>query len=433
MVTPALPSSGNSITPDIHDALPEHPHASPSSTHSDASQTHAATQRGVYHIQGTEYHSANEAAIHYKLAALFENHTDGDNQADFHQLIEDRTRQLHAMNETPESIEAVLTKGSRLDRVAQVSRGAVRAIPFAVASVAFDRIPQLSAFAHGAAQLGMHAGLQSGIADTFGCALLDKATADTQWLAAEHNELEPVMQQAAEAKQPTTGRLAAEYAAAIQAYSVRNVVRLGTAAAVTATAGAKTAAAVDSWLTAGGGLAAGGAMSAVTHAVNSKYSREGAEYLFGRMDWKQRYSALKNSHGLTAPLQGAGKRLAKFPVDVATESLSAGREVLTASGMTKNALLAGGFAATLSARTAVSQAMSSKGFNAASTAAMNHLTNLALSMPVFASVPAAEILAPLAAERASKALQKALPKAVDWGARQIEARLTSRLSDTSGS
>lgn len=417
----------------FHDAVAEQPRSSEnaenSSVHSERSQTSLPGESsGIHHVSGACYYSANEAALHHKLAALFGRHIDGENAADFHRLIEDRTRQLHAMRETPESVEAVLTKGSRLDGIAQVTRGAVRAIPFAVASVAFDTYPQLSAFAEGAAQLGLHAGLQSGIADTFGGALLDKATADTRWLAAEPSRLEPVMQQASEQKKPSTGRLAGENAAAIQTYSLRNLLRLGTAAAVTAKFGPATAAKVDTWLTAGGGLVAGGLMSGATHAVDRQQGRAGPEYLLGRTDWKEQYLALKNTNAFTAPLTGAGKRLAKLPLNIATDGLRAGREVVSAAGMSKNGLLAGGFAATLSARSAVSQAMNSKGFNAASQAAMSHLTNVALSAPIFASVPAAEILAPVISEKLTQKLQEGIPGAVQWGADQLQARLSSHES-----
>lgn len=410
--------------------LPEHGGHRPASM---ASSTSVATSAAVsaheslHFVGDSVYGSANEAAIHHKLGALFGKHTSGDNHAEMHALIESRTRELHKMGETPASIEAVLTKGHQLDRLGQVARGAVRAIPFAVASVAYDKVPMLSAFAHTAAEIGLHAGLQSSIADTIGTTLLNRATATSPWLSAKDSDLHPTMREAVKETKPDLMTTVAETGLAIQTYSARNLARLATAATLTYFAGPKVAAEADTWLSAGGGLVAGGAMSAILHAVDENKGRTGAEYLLGRNDWQQKFTELKNTHVASHTLKNAAQRVAKLPLDIATDSLKAAANVLSAPGVGKTAMLAGGFAGVIALRSAISVALASHSMNAASISAISHAANVVASAPVFFAVPAAEIVADAVADKMTQTLQEKVPAAINsaagWVGHQLQAAL----------
>ncbi|NIF33397.1 hypothetical protein F3J29_14795 [Enterobacter sp. Cy-643] len=412
--------------------LPEHGGQRPASIASESSVATSAAvsaHESLHFVGDCVYGSANEAAIHHQLGTLFGKHINGDNHAEMHALIESRTRELHRMGETPASIEAVLTKGHQLDRLGQVARGAVRAIPFAAASVAYDKVPLLSAFAHTAAEIGLHAGLQSSIADTIGTTLLNRATATNPWLSAKDSDLHPVMREAVKEAKASLLTTAAETGLAIQTYSARNLARLATAATLTHFTGAKVAGEADTWLSAAGGLAAGGAMSAILHAVDESKGRTGPEYLLGRNDWQQKFTELKNTSVVSDTLKNAAQRVAKLPLDIATDSLKATASVFSAPSLGKTAMLAGGFAGVISLRSAIGAAVAHAfpRVNAASLSAISHATNVVASAPVFFAVPAAEILADAVADKMTQTLQEKVPAAVNsaagWIGHQLQAAL----------
>lgn len=412
--------------------LPEHSGQRPASIASSASVATSAAvsaHESLHFVGDSVYGSANEAAIHHKLGALFGKHISGDNHAEMHALIESRTRELHKMGETPASIEAVLGKGHQLDRLGQVARGAVRAIPFAVASVAYDKVPLLSTFAHTAAEIGLHAGLQSSIADTIGTTLLNRATATNPWLSAKDSDLHPAMREAVKETKPGLLTTVVETGLAIQTYSARNLARLATAATLTHLAGAKVAGEADTWLSAAGGLVAGGAMNAILHAVDESKGRTGPEYLLGRNDWQQKFTELKNTHVVSDTAKNAAQRMVRLPLDIATDSLGAVRNVFSAPGLGKTAMLAGGFAGVTALRSIIGGAIASASprINAASLSAISHAANVVASAPVFFAVPAAEILADAAAGKMTQALQEKVPAAVNsaagWVGHQLQAAL----------
>lgn len=58
------------------------------------------------------------------------------------------------MGETPESVEATLAKGQKLDRLSKGVVGAMNSVPFGAASRLLDTVPALTAFASGPAMVG---------------------------------------------------------------------------------------------------------------------------------------------------------------------------------------------------------------------------------------------------------------------------------------
>ncbi|WP_052118513.1 hypothetical protein [Erwinia oleae] len=411
---------------DAHNHLQLTPPGSQASalSHESLQQTQAPSEENPAHtVDGVSYGTADEVNIHQKISLLYEKHITSDNREKFIGLIADRTRELHAMKESPADIDAVFSKGTNLNRLASVARVSARAFPFAVASVAFDKIPLLSSFANSAAELGLHAGIQASLADTVGIGLIDRATSNTHWFTANAAQLEPEIRDALLEKQPTPWQTAKEISAAFQAYTLGNTVRLGATPAVTHFYGAAAGSNFDTWLTGARGLAAGGLVGGGLNELDNKKGRIGPEYMLARTDWKEQYLALKATNPYTDPVKGVAKRLAKLPVDIVTDTPKALASVFSAGSLAKTAGIGGGFAGVLSARSAVSTAMASRGYNAASIAAMSHFVNVVTSAPVFSAVPPAEIMGGHLADKAVELLQEKLPEALnsatDWAANQL--------------
>ncbi|MEI8634316.1 hypothetical protein P4S72_24250 [Vibrio sp. PP-XX7] len=145
---------------------------------------------------GDAENSPNAVAIRETLNSYFSTHMNGENHQALQALIHNRAARLNEMGETPASIDAVLTKGQRLDRLAVAASGTINSVPFGSASRLLDVVPSLTALATTPAQVGLIAGAFSGIADTVGSKALEKATSDILWLTAKDEELEPVMRNA---------------------------------------------------------------------------------------------------------------------------------------------------------------------------------------------------------------------------------------------
>jgi hypothetical protein len=347
----------------------------------------------------------NVPALAAELRAVFEPHIHEGNREAFEALIANRAAALDAKGETPTGLRAVLSKGLQFDRASQGTVGFVRSVPFGIASRAFDAIPALTSFAKTPAQVGAVVGAGSGVTDTVGGSLLNRATRDTQWLDAEPGKLEPEMAQAQEAARPSMKRVAAEVSAAFQTYTLRNVGRTVVGPLVTKTHGALTAANVDSWLAATGGPVAGAAAYLALHQINTSAHRSGPEYLLGRTDWETHYDALKDATWGTQ-LKGAAKRAVHLPIDIATDALSAARNVFTATNVVKNAgALGGGFAGVLAGKTAATKAAQHLSGGAAAVSAVGQAVNTVLSAPVYATWTAVDVMGPSLIDKAVGRLQ----------------------------
>lgn len=370
-------------------------------------------------------HSPNAVALRAKLQQLFEPHITGQNREAFQQLIDQRAIRLNEMGETPESVEATLAKGQKLDRLSQGVVGAARSVPFAIASRLIDTVPGLTAFAKTPQMVGFIAGLFSGAVDTVGggSGLLKKATSDTQWLTAKPEQLEAVMADAAKAREPGLGRTAAEVTVAFQTYSLRNVLRIGTAAVGADKLSEKGAAELDSWMSAAGGVAAGVASYAGLNAVSEQNHRVGPEYLLGRQDWEAQYTALKEVNPWKDPLINGGKRLLQIPVDATTETLASIRNLGTATNLTLSVgILGGGFAGAVAAKVAATEAAQKAGIGAVGTAAIGQAVNTAVSAPVFGVWTAAAVLGGPVFDKAASLIQEKAGSLLDQAANRLHGR-----------
>ncbi|MBW8832269.1 MAG: hypothetical protein JF606_23255 [Burkholderiales bacterium] len=334
----------------------------------------------------------NKLDISEQLRQIFSPHITDSNQTEFDALIADRAQELHEMGEIPQSIAAVLAKGGFRDYVAQATTGFVRSMPFGIASRVFDVVPALTSFLKTPEQVGAMVGGLSGAVDTAGCAILNPATSNVTWLTSSREQLVPVMAEAKDAVQPCLTRLAAEMSSAFQTYTVRNVIRTGVAPLAEQALGTIKAANLDSWIAAAGSPIAGSAAYLAMQYMNNASHRTGPEYLLGRTDWKDQYNSLKDS-GPADPLRSFASRAVRVPLDAVTHSLGM-KDLFTGTNLIKNgAMLAGGSAGVLSAKTAVGEAAVKAGFGPAAVSGIKQAVNTTLSAPLFAAWTTADVTA----------------------------------------
>lgn len=350
--------------------------------------------------------------LEQKMSAIFAPHQTPENKQALGALVKDRAAQLQAMGQTAADVERLLDKATRMDRVTLPVQGAIGSVPFAVASVLLDKVPDITAKAAASAPYtGFVAGSLSGAVDAVGSGMLSRATHDTFWLKAPADVLEPVMQQAqSDRASATHGSLALESAVAFQTFTLRNVVRGLVSTALHATHNPNAAAAVDTALSSAGGMAAGAGYATHMRKNDLNAHRAGPEYLFGRQDWKQQYETLRDCSPSRDPLINGGKRLAKLPLDIMTDTAKSLGKALSASSFAANGLaLGGGGALTTTARSAINAAAAQAGLSAGALAAADGAANVGLSALSFGAYGAVAALSDPASEAAVKVLQEDVP------------------------
>ena len=347
-------------------------------------------------------------AIKAQLTRVFEPHMNGANREAFEALIDDRSRTLANDGETAESVDAVLTKGSRLDRAAHDTVGFLRSVPFGAASIALDFAPAVTGNGSITAPLALSAiaGLVSSAADTVGNGLMKRATSDTQWLVADNAELEPVMQEAAQAVKPSLTTQAVEGSLTFQTFTARNVLRTVVQPVVTKTVDAQTGSKVDSVMAAVGSPLSGMAAYDLQHSIDKSKHRIGPEYLLGRQDWHQRYKDLKN-YGVGNAAMGIAKRVGSLPLDAMRDGSKSLQALVTPTGLVSGlGALAGGITAIGMAQTAAVNAARNAGISPAGVAAAGKATVTATMAPVLAAWVTTAVMTQPLADKASAALDR---------------------------
>ncbi len=142
------------------------------------------------------------------------------------------------MGETQESIEATFANGRRHDIGAEGARGFFGSIPFGLVSRLLDTKPAIGdtvvsslnalpvvMHAPDAFKGGVAGGLVSGVADHIGSQALAPAMNDVQWLSSPAEDLEAPMAEAKARADAGMLRVVGQNAAAIQTFTVRNVIR----------------------------------------------------------------------------------------------------------------------------------------------------------------------------------------------------------------
>lgn len=366
--------------------------------------------------------------LEQKMADIFAPHETPDNKQALGALVKDRAGQLQAMGQTAADVERLLDKATRMDRVTLPALGAMGSAPFAVASVLLDKVPDITQKAAGnPSYTGFIGGAFSGAIDTAASGVLARTTHDSMWLKAPAEVLEPVMQQAQEARgTENLGRRALDSALANQTFSLRNVARGLVATALMGTGHPKAAAAADTVFGSAGGMAAGAGYAVATRRSDLHAHRAGPEYLFGRQDWKKQYETLRDCSTTRDPLINSGKRLAKLPLDILTDTAKSLGGVISASSATANGLaLGGGGALATVARSLVKGAAAKAGYSPAAIAAADGATNVAMSAMTFGAYGAVGVLTDPASKAATKTLQEDVPAKTMSAASAVAEGLSS--------
>ncbi|MEN2394675.1 type III effector protein RopAA [Pseudomonas halotolerans] len=376
--------------------------------HSTTSTTGTAASVPIGPVTAEQDLANRTGAIKAQLTRVFEPHINGANRQAFEALIDDRSRTLANDGETTQSVDAVLTKGSRLDRASHDTVGFLRSVPFGAASIALDFAPAVTGNGSITAPLALSAiaGLVSSAADTVGNGLIKRATSDTQWLVAENADLEPVMQEAAKTVKPSLTTQAAEGSMTFQTFTARNVLRTVVQPVVTKTVDAQTGSKVDSVIAAIGSPLSGMAAYDLQHSIDKSKHRVGPEYLLGRQDWHQRFKDLKD-YGVGGAALGIAKRVGSLPLDIVRDGSKSLQALVTPTGLVSGlGALAGGITAIGMAQTAAVNAARQAGISPAGVAAVGKATVTATMAPVVAAWVTTGVLTQPLADKASAALDR---------------------------
>ncbi len=353
-------------------------------------------------------HSPNTVALREKLDRFFEpckQHITPQNREALEQLIDQRAVRLNEMGETPESIDATMAKGQKLDRCTQPLVGFVRSIPYGGAAGIIGGVHSepptgdtaLTSFSHGA---------YGGAADKImgGTGLLKNATSDTLWLTANPKELEPVIADATKAREPSLTRRAVESAATVQTFSLLNATQTALVPAKAKMA-EKTVKTMSASFSAVGTALMGALSASIQHRINENKHRTGPEYLFGHQEWEAKYTALKNYTAREA-MGNFGKRAAQLPVDIATNSLKSIRDFGTAGSLVKNlGGLGGGYALTTIASENIRRLAKKQGLDKVSTELLRGSADTVGGAVSFAAWGAAGVVVDPLAEKASRSIR----------------------------
>lgn len=330
-------------------------------------------------------------------------------------LIDARARRLSDQGETPLSIGETFAKAEKFDRLATTASSALRATPFAAASVLQYMQPAINKGDWLPAPLKpltpFISGALSGAMDQVGTKMMDRATGDLHYLSTSPDRLHDAMATSVKRHSPGLGRQVVDMGIAVQTYSARNAVRTVLAPALASRPAVQSA--VDISVLTAGGLAANAGFGNRMLSVQSRDHLRGGAFVLGlkdkepkadlneETDWLDAYNAIKSASYSGAALN-AGKRMAGLPLDIATDGLKAVRSLVSATSLVQNGVaLAGGFAGV-----GKLQEMATKNItHPATSAAVSQLTNLAGSAGVFAGWTTAALATDPAVKKAESFIQ----------------------------
>ncbi|MCF5802539.1 type III effector [Pseudomonas tremae] len=330
-------------------------------------------------------------------------------------IVDSRARRLFDAGETPASIAETFAKAEKFDRMAATASAALRAAPFAAASVLQYIRPAVSEGNWLPAPLKPLApllpGALSGVMDQVGTTVMNRATSDLHYLSTSPDKLHDAMAASVKRHAPSVMRQALDMSLGVQTYTARNAVRTVLAPALASNPAVQGA--VDISVSAAGGLAANAAFGNHMVGVQARDHQRGGAFVLGikdkepkadlneETDWLDAYNAIKSASYSGAALN-AGKRVAGLPLDVATDGLKAVRSLVSATSLAQNGLaLAGGFAGV-----GKLQEMATKNItHPAAKAAVSQATNLAGSVGVFAGWTTAAVVTDPAVKKAESFIQ----------------------------
>ncbi len=362
--TQNVPGGSDTITPAKNQTLP--PKATTDAAKAAATAKAEAAAKAEATAKAAAVQKQNEINL---IATQLRQYFPGSN--DLKEIVDTRAAELHDMGETPDSIAANMTKARQMDHISELAGGAVKAFPFAI-----------SGFASGAMKLGLgvegaSVGMEAlaGAIDGGTAMVLksvgDKVFADTvkgtKWLEADASKLEPAMQEVLKHRDGLGERLRLAPLGG-QGFNGRNVVT-STVAALT-----KNNPNAVSNTNNGLSLAAGAAGGVLTNMASATH---GPEFLLGRTDWKEQYTALKDT--------SIGRQMASGGWD-RTKTLAASlvkpqnyvkgvANIVSPNMLAEIGTLAGGVAGANVVGNVVRNAVGSAPLSSASTATIDAITN----------------------------------------------------------
>lgn len=357
-------------------------------------------------------------------------------------LINSRARCLHDKEQTPAMIRDTFAKAQKLDRLATTASGALRAMPFAAASVLQYMKPAINKGDWLPTPLKpltpFIAGAMSGVMDQVGTGVMNRATGNAHYLTAPTERLHDVMAASVKRNEPGLMKQAVDMGVAVQTYTARNAVRTVLAPALASHPTAQGA--VDISVSALGGLAANAGFSNRMQSVQERDHLRGAAFVLGlkdkepkadlkdETDWLHAYEAIQSASYSGAALN-AGKRVAGLPVDIATDGLKAVRSLVSATSLMQNGVaLAGGFAGVGKLQELATENVT----RPAAKAAVSQLTNLAGSAGVFAAWTTAAVATGPATEKAESFLQDTVKSAASSVSSYVASHTAELATQTAG-
>ncbi|KPX46185.1 Type III effector HopAA1-1 [Pseudomonas syringae pv. helianthi] len=330
-------------------------------------------------------------------------------------LIDARARRLSNERETRATIAETFAKAEKLDRMATLSSSALRATPFAAASMLQYMQPAINKGDWLPTPLKplapLISGALSGAMDQVGTGVMNRATGDLHYLSTAPEKLHDAMAASVKRHSPGVALQAVDMGIAVQTYTARNAVRTVLAPALASRPAVQGA--VDIGVSAAGGLAANAGFGNRMLSVQSRDHLRGGAFVLGlkdkepkadlsaENDWFTAYREIQSASYSGAALN-AGKRVAGLPLDIATDGLKAVRSLVSATSLVQNGLaLAGGFAGV-----GKLQEMATRNITYPATkAAVSQLTNLAGSAGVFAGWTTAAVATDPVVKKAESFLQ----------------------------
>jgi len=270
-----------------------------------------------------------------RIAHLLENHFPGGTEIRNH-LYQKATALHDEMGHDVDDVKATIAKAETLDKITSLLEGGANALGYALSGVPGDLIGKGIA-QHLGLQPGtpMHdfaTGMAGGVTAVGMKAVLEKVLAnslkDTKWLQADAEKLEPFMQDVMKKRDGALHRIGQAGMGGL-GFDARNVITGGLAAGtqtlkendplnppVGILAGAAKPGYIANQSVGTVLTVAAGSMSGV---VQNKYNKlHGPEFLFGRTDWKERYSALADTSVSGQLVSGAKNRVTTVAKDAAT-------------------------------------------------------------------------------------------------------------------
>ncbi|MCU5773106.1 hypothetical protein N5923_09870 [Erwiniaceae bacterium BAC15a-03b] len=237
------------------------------------------------------------------------------------ELMHERATGLDEMGYDRDSAKAVLSKGMKLDDITAAAEGALTTVSFAASGFPAETLSKAANLffntTKGSLTSDVIGGVMAGgsaiVLKAYSDKVLANAVKDAKWMVADHDKLEPVMQELVDRREGL-GHSMQQALLGGTGFNARNLVT-GSAAVGTAMVAEKERLAANTTL--GTALTpAAGALSSVV--ANRNNSLHGPEFLLGRTDWRERFQQLDQTSISGQMVSGTKDRLITAAQDMLT-------------------------------------------------------------------------------------------------------------------